>query len=438
MHELFQNFPAASSLNLLKMHLYSGKNHLYASQGKAAANLYGDLVEQCIKRDEELAHEMNGFKEGKWAGMELASHIGFTNWNDEDWRYPVRHTVRLPEKSRLVVSRADKTAHYTNQYFPKPLIIDDFAESDCEYVKIQIANGGQGTVSWTIAKGARKVGMDGISRESDSANDCEWLVFSQMSGETKFQDELVLKVKKEKIPIDETVECSFEIKTEKEFVPVLVRARRRNYQQVPDHTFVSENGIFVMNAEHFANRADGIFEGQTAQFRKIEDFGKFESGMKVFPVTASFKEEKTAPSLAYQIWADNEGEYILELHTSPANPLLYGGKIHIGVNINQKILTDISLMEDGYKGGEPGCIPWEKAVLDQEHIGRLKINIKKGLNEIRISAREAGIVLERLLVYEEKKAPEYSYLGPEESGYVINGKIYMRGKKYEDENSSND
>ena len=74
----------------------------------------------CIEKDQILANEMGNFNQGKWNGMQLASHIGFTNWNDEDWRYPVRHTIRLPEKARLIVSRADEIRTYTNQYFPKP------------------------------------------------------------------------------------------------------------------------------------------------------------------------------------------------------------------------------------------------------------------------------------------------------------------------------
>ena len=144
--------------------------------------------------------------------MELASHIGFTNWNDEDWRYPVKYTVRLPQKPRLVVSRADETVHYTNQYFPKSLIIEDFSWENVRTVKLQIANGGQGTVHWNIVKGARKVGMDGVSRESDTAENCEWIGFSAMSGETKLQDEVTLIIKKENLPFNKMTECSFEIR----------------------------------------------------------------------------------------------------------------------------------------------------------------------------------------------------------------------------------
>lgn len=411
-------FPAAASLNLLKMHLYSGKNHLYASQGKAAANVYGDLMEQCVVRDERLAAEMAAFKAGKWAGMELASHIGFTNWNDEDWRYPVRHVVRLPQKPRLVVSRADETRQFTNQYFPVPLEISDFAESGREYVKLQIANGGQGAVKWKIQKGARKVGLDGVARAADGEDACAWLRFSAEEGETELQDELILKVDRTKLPTGEEVQCSFEIRTETEFVPVIVRALNRDISRIPEGTFLSENKMFVIDAAHFAEKAEGIYHGDPAGFEVLEDFGKYGSGMKVFPVTASFAEEEDAPSAEYRIWCESEGKYVLELHTSPANPLIYGGKLCFGAAVNEGETQEIALTQAGYKGGEPGCIPWETAVLNQEHTGTGTVTLIKGLNRIRISAREAGLVLERLLLYPETMEKKISYLGPKESSRV--------------------
>lgn len=416
-------FSAAASVNLLKMQLYSGKNHLYANQGKAVANLYGEMTEQFIKRDEELAQEMADFKNGKWAGMELASHIGFTNWNDEDWRYPVKYTVRLPQKPRLVVSRADETVHYTNQYFPNSLIIEDFSWENVRTVKLQIANGGQGTVHWNIVKGARKVGMDGVSRESDTAENCEWIGFSAMSGETKLQDEVTLIIKKENLPFNKMTECSFEIRTDTEFIPVIVKTEKKESSQIPDHTFVPENGIYAINAQHFSEKAEAVFENQMACFKTLDHFGKYEGGMKVFPVTAYFTEKEKAPSLTYQLWSEKEEENVLELHTSPANPLIYGGRLHMGVSVNQEVPVELCITGEKYKGGEPGCRSWEEAVLNQEHKTTLKINLKKGMNQIQIYAREAGIVLERLVVYNSRKLPETSYLGPEESKWILNGEV---------------
>ena len=407
-------FSAEASFNLLKMHLYSGKNHLYASQGKAVANEYDKLVEACIEKDEALKTQMAEFKDGKWAGMELASHIGFTNWNDEDWRYPVRHIVRLPKKPRLVVTRSDKTQHYTDQYFPITLVIDDFAVSSSKKAKIQIANGGQGSVKWKIQEGARKVGLDGIAHESGEGSRCEWLEFSKTSGETALQDEVEISLKEENLPLGEEVSCSFEIKTETEFVPVLVKALKKDTSALPAGAFLAEHGMFVMDAVHYADKQAGLYEGEAVEFKELYDFGKYQSGIKAFPVTASFDSKENAPSVTYELYSEEEKDCFLNLYTSPANPLIYGGKLSMEVSVNEEVGKLVEFTEDGYKGGEPGCIPWEQAVLNQEHVGSTEISLKKGLNKITVFAREAGMVLERLVIYPKDMERAVSYLGEKE------------------------
>lgn len=407
-------FSAEASFNLLKMHLYSGKNHLYASQGKAVANEYDKLVEACIEKDEALKTQMAEFKEGKWAGMELASHIGFTNWNDEDWRYPVRHIVRLPKKPRLVVTRADKTQHYTNQYFPITLVIEDFVVSSSKKAKIQIANGGQGSVKWKIQEGARKVGLDGIAHESGEGSRCEWLEFSRTSGETALQDEVEISLKEENLPLGEEVSCSFEIKTETEFVPVLVKALKKDTSALPEGAFLAEHGMFVIDAVHYADKQAGLYEGEAVEFEELYDFGKYQSGIKAFPVTSSFDSKENAPSVTYELYSEEEKDCFLNLYTSPANPLIYGGKLSVEVSVNEGAGKLVEFTEAGYKGGEPGCIPWEQAVLNQEHVGSTEISLKKGLNKITVFAREAGMVLERLVVYPKDIERAVSYLGEKE------------------------
>ena len=407
-------YSAAASYNLLKKHLYSGKNHLYASQGKAVANEYDKLVEACIEKDEALKTQMAEFKEGKWAGMELASHIGFTNWNDEDWRYPVRHIVRLPKKPRLVVTRADKTQHYTNQYFPITLVIDDFVVSSSKKAKIQIANGGQGSVKWKIQEGARKVGLDGIAHESGEGSRCEWLEFSQISGETALQDEVEISLKEENLPLGEEVSCSFEIKTETEFVPVLVKALKKDTSALPEGAFLAEHGMFVIDAVHYADKQAGLYEGEAVEFEELYDFGKYQSGIKAFPVTSSFDSKENAPSVTYELYSEEEKDCFLNLYTSPANPLIYGGKLSVEVSVNEGAGKLVEFTKAGYKGGEPGCIPWEQAVLNQEHVGSTEISLKKGLNKITVFAREAGMVLERLVVYPKDIERAVSYLGEKE------------------------
>ena len=73
----------------------------------------------------------------------------------------------------------------------------------------------------------------------------------------------------------------------------------------------------------------------------------------------------------------------------------------MGVSVNQEVPVELCITGEKYKGGEPGCRSWEEAVLNQEHKTTLKINLKKGMNQIQIYAREAGIVLERLYITAE-------------------------------------
>lgn len=392
-------YAAAASANLLKMHLYAGMNHHFAIQGKAVANEMGDKMEECIARDEQLSEKMRRFKDGKWAGMESACHIGFTNWNSEDWRYPLKYVIRLPKQPRLVVSRADEEAYYTNQYFPIPILVDDFSTSQRKKITLEIANGGQGVVKWSVDES------------------CPWLSFSAMQGETKFQDRLTLTVHRELLPLEEEQEFCFYIRAGEESVPVQVRAKRRDFSMIPSGCFLPQKGRYVIPAVEYIEKTEGLYEGKKAAYERLEDYGKYETGMKVFPVTSAFLKEDTgenqAPSLTYSLWVEEEGRYELQLHTSPANPLVYGEMLTVGLSCNQEAVTELIITDESYKGGDNACATWEHAMLIQEHISTKKITLKKGENRITLYPREAGLVLERLVLHPAGEPIEISYLGPD-------------------------
>ncbi|MFQ6807536.1 MAG: glycosyl hydrolase 115 family protein [Blautia sp.] len=392
-------YAAAASANLLKMHLYAGMNHHFAIQGKAVANEMGDKMEECIARDEQLSEKMRRFKDGKWAGMESACHIGFTNWNSEDWRYPLKYVVRLPKQPRLVVSRADEEAYYTNQYFPIPILVDDFSTSQRKKITLEIANGGQGVVKWSVDES------------------CPWLSFSAMQGETKFQDRLTLTVHRELLPLEEEQEFCFYIRAGEESVPVQVRAKRRDFSMIPSGCFLPQKGRYVIPAVEYIEKTEGFYEGKKAAYERLEDYGKYETGMKVFPVTSAFVKEDTgenqAPSLTYSLWVEEEGRYELQLHTSPANPLVYGEMLTVGLSCNQEKATELILTDKDYKGGDNACAAWEHAMLVQEHVSKKEIILHKGENKITLYAREAGLVLERLVLHPAEEPIEVSYLGPD-------------------------
>ena len=67
---------------------------LYASDG--AANEWAKRAEDAFARDAELMREYNeDYAGGKWKGMMIQRHIGYTSWNDNFSK------DRLPELKRL-------------------------------------------------------------------------------------------------------------------------------------------------------------------------------------------------------------------------------------------------------------------------------------------------------------------------------------------------
>ncbi|MCD8398092.1 MAG: glycosyl hydrolase 115 family protein [Lachnospiraceae bacterium] len=438
-------FPAAGIANLLKMHLYAGLNHLYSAQGKAIANQYGESLEACIARDKALAAQMAAFKGGKWSGMEREEHIGFVNWNDEDYRYPVRHMMTLPNHPRLVVSREDRTETFTNQYFPVPLVIDDFQNAGVDEVVLEVANGGQGAVDWKIegqndcfaitpSEGStelltevrirflrEKLPAAGVHREAISkwtpqpaaGAACQWQALSTDRSDSGDMREGAIPAEKD------LVEFRCAVVAGRERVPLLIRAGIKDLSAVPEGAFLIQDGVCVWDACDFTESSCCLEEGAGAAFQVLKEYGKYGSAVKVFPTTAIFGEndwnEGSAPSLTWEVWAEEAGEYTLTLHTSPANPLVYGGMLRLGVSVNGQKAETVNITGDGYRGGDPGCADWCQAVLDQEHKADTRISIEEGLNRITVYAGDAGIALERFTLVKEGTKLLPSYLGPDVS-----------------------
>ena len=101
--------------------------------------------------DKEYINEFSEFMDGKWNGMQLASHIGFTKWNEDGCRMPVLCEVYPVDGSRMNVSRSDEPALYDKVYgAPRVMTIDDFLFPGENNVRIEIANDGREILSYTL------------------------------------------------------------------------------------------------------------------------------------------------------------------------------------------------------------------------------------------------------------------------------------------------
>ncbi len=419
------HYPAMASMNVLKMHLYAGKNHLYASQGRIVANRFGELVQECILRDRRYEEEWGAFLEGKWNGMQREQHIGFTRWNEDDCRYPVMMKVEPALRPRLSVSRKDD-GRIATKAFGAPMVIKvpDFQYAGCGEVVLELANGGCGSLHYRISADAGMryaEGKDGLPR---------WLTVSPMEGEVETIQEVTLRCRRELLQ-EETQKVRLLIEDGDACVAVEILGRavpggdRREEcgahrgeecgaGRLPEKTFLEKSGVFVIPAEHYCRRKDT----EKGSFRVMKDYGKYGCGAKVFPSTAAFSMEEEKPELYYRFLAPEAGEYQVELLTAPSNSLRSGQSVNLLVGNGAGGTVKAEILPPDYRGGDFHDGRWCAGALDQEHRTKVTLPFGEGVQELSVGAMEAGTVLEEILIYRQENAPRTSYLGPEAGSFA--------------------
>jgi len=76
--------PIIALANLYELYDASWWNQFYAELHDVRANAFADTVEAAFKRDREIAAEYHALDGGKWDGMMLQTHIGYTSWQQPD------------------------------------------------------------------------------------------------------------------------------------------------------------------------------------------------------------------------------------------------------------------------------------------------------------------------------------------------------------------
>lgn len=102
-------FPVQAMANLYDMYYSQAMNQYTAKAGLPDANQWAEKVEKCFKRDAQLCQYYNKvMANGKWNGMMIQKHIGYTNWNDNFRQDMLPRTTTVP-----VDSSTGKTGGYT-------------------------------------------------------------------------------------------------------------------------------------------------------------------------------------------------------------------------------------------------------------------------------------------------------------------------------------
>ncbi len=407
-------YPLNAVAEINKMHLYAALNQLYIRKRMKKANEYGKMIDVCIKEEQRLTEEYHSRNNGKWNHMQSVYHIGYTNWNDEQCEYPISQFYNPVRDSRLLVSvkkQEDWTcAHrWTRHVLHMPLCFE--TNSVDNFV---VANGGDRQLHYRIDWDAEWVEIR-YAKDRNLINKNTELI-------TDVLEEFIVSIDKNKWDANqsaiiriygincETVADESENAGSITMVELQLDVSTIDVTGIKDRCFVESEGCISIEAVHFMDTKRTSF----GEYRCIEDYGRTVGGVKAFPTTVRFDEIGNAPQLMYRIFAVNEGDYSCNLYVSASNPVVYQGKMELTISANDgEIVTVNTIPESDYVPWKSNS--WRKGVLDQIHLAKCTLKLKKGINEVRIFAVDPAVVLEKIVLWNPNIPSRDSYLGPKES-----------------------
>lgn len=395
-------YPAYGTMNLVKMQILAGWNHYYANLGAVCANDYGDEVERCMEQDRKAVEMYHQMDQGRWYGMGMSQHIGFTHWNEDECRNPVVMRV-IPLKKRSILVAADGTAQHAegSPWLDNTMKLKDFLNPDCTRASVTLYSRSDLKAEYKVLKKPGWLSVEPMEG---------WL-----DGVSQKKVRLNLTLIKQRLPEtnQDTIQDSLEIATPEGKCEITVPVYTGNLQD-KKNVFVDTMGYLSIEAAHYVNSVPGNYKDRQVKFENLQGYGKTNSAMKAFPSDACTVPGQDAPYLEYQFVLEESGTYEAEFYMQPSNPVTRENQLLYAVRINEEMTETVNAVEKDYQVGDQ-AEKWAEGVLSQIRRQTVSIKCRAGFNTLRVYHVTPGFVLEKIVIYPMGEKPEESYLGPAET-----------------------
>ena len=395
-------YPAFGTMNLVKMQILAGWNHYYANLGAVCANDYVDEVERCMEQDRKAVEMYHQMDQGRWYGMGMSQHIGFTHWNEDECRNPVVMRV-IPLKKRSILVAADGTAQHAegSPWLDNTMKLKDFLNPDCTRASVTLYSRSDLKAEYKVLKKPGWLSVEPMEG---------WL-----DGVSQKKVRLNLTLIKQRLPEtnQDTIQDSLEIATPEGKCEITVPVYTGNLQD-KKNVFVDTMGYLSIEAAHYVNSVPGNYKDRQVKFENLQGYGKTNSAMKAFPSDACTVPGQDAPYLEYQFVLEESGTYEAEFYMQPSNPVTRENQLLYAVRINEEMTETVNAVEKDYQVGDQ-AEKWAEGVLSQIRRQTVSIKCRAGFNTLRVYHVTPGFVLEKIVIYPMGEKPEESYLEPAET-----------------------
>ncbi len=399
-YESMVYYAATASLNLIVAWILTGFNHALAKRGSVYANSYINEIEGRIFLDKQLVKEFHQIADGKWNHCLSSAHTGFRTWDDREWFYPAPVKVSPISGAKAIVSFRGYDRYHLGAHWQDmaPIICDDFLNAGTKGVFLDIDTKGDVSFDYEIIPEDKALKFSNLRGRVEAGRSVVSIMRNAASAD-------VLKSKgRVKISFDNGQE------THVDFV-CLLPAALENAEDSTGKRLGRVGGHYnycCISASSYVDKKDS----EEGSFEVVEHLGREGSAIKAFPPMKTFEDFQKAPSVAYAFDVEEEGEYDVVFYLLTRNPYHKGTRLSFYLGVSDNMPQLVHAVSDHYYT-EWQDEDWAQGVLRGGRSICQRVSLKKGCNELRIYAKEPGVIIEKLVIKKKDYQLPESYLGPQ-------------------------
>jgi hypothetical protein len=377
-------YPVKASAGVQALYVAVGRNRLYATQGRTAANVEARKARELFAADAALARDYHRLEGGKWNHMMSQIKLGYITWQQPNAEtLPAVSEIKPLEQASMAVALEGSAGSWPS-YDPGPARLPPL---DC------------------IARGTRWVEIFNRGAppfEFSVQEDQSWLAISERSGSVEDSRRIEVGVNWDLAPTGKSKAVLTVLASTGERLDIEVPIDKPATLPPKDFDgFVESDGHIAIEAPHYMRL---VREGDVT-WQTLPDFGRTLGGVTVVPVNATARSLNPRSSrLEYDIYLYTSGELSVSLDLAPSLDFLPGDGLRIAVSLDDAAPQILSLNTWAEEN-------WSRAVSDGIRRLASKHRAERpGAHVLKVWMITPGVVLERIVV--DAGGVRESYLGP--------------------------
>jgi hypothetical protein len=378
-------FPVLASSNLNELYVATAKNQLYASQGRASANVYAENVKILFEKDSLLTNYYHTkLANGKWNHMMAQTHIGYTSWQEPKKNViPETKTIVLPGISEAAIAVEDSENWWPNA--KEDTVLPTFNSAENSSYFVDVFNRGNIPFEFKI----------------NTKNN--WIKLSKSKGKIYTEERILASIDWKKAPKGD-VKSHFTITANNQNFTVIVNTKKSNLNEIKG--FIENNGFVSIEAQNYSRAINSAVKWET-----VPNIGKTKSGVTLKPSNISGIEiSEKSPRLEYELHFFSKGEIKVHAYFSPTINFSVHDGLKYGISFDNEKPQIMNLNADSSDKN------WNLSVADNiKIITSSHTIVNAGNHVLKFYGIDPALVLQKIVIETISGEISKSYLGPPES-----------------------